>query len=102
MRPAAERRRTEWEMSDEVSGLVLAFPGERLRRFVAVQMVRPNHWRAAVFVGWHLDPAFPPDRHFATFAEALNRAAKGAGKMGLPLVRDRCSMLGHGVWNAPA
>jgi endonuclease YncB( thermonuclease family) len=81
---------------------VVDFPGERLRRFVAVQMVQPGSWRAAVFTGWHLDPRIPPDEPVSTHYDALSRAEKGARKLGLPIVRDRFSVFRRGVRSAPA
>jgi hypothetical protein len=82
-------------------GKILPLPTARIRRFVAVQMVQPEQWRAAVFIGWHADPSVRPDRCVATYAEAASRAAKGARKTGLPLISDRCSVLGRGVWAVP-
>lgn len=100
---ADDDRWAEWgAQSDDLSGHVLPFPGERLRRFVGIQLVRPDRWRAAVFIGWHVDPSVAPDRHLTTYADALNRAEKAAMKLGLPLIADRCSVLGRGVWKAPA
>lgn len=98
-RPSADEKR--WVVSEKASGAVLKFP-RRPRRFVAVQFVGPNHWRAAVFVGWHVDPKIPCDRIVSSFTEALRRAEKGAAKLAIPLVSDRCAIAGHGVWSGPA
>ena len=91
-----------WIECDDGLGEVIGFPGERLRRFVAVQMVQPGRWRAAVFIGWHLDPHIKPDRRLSSYAEAISRADKGARGLGLPRVSDRYSVLGRGVWSASA
>jgi len=79
---------------------VLRFPAP-LRRFVAVQMVRPGKWRAAVFIGWHIDPNFRPSRCKETYAEAVAIARRGAVKFGLSFVADRYSVARYGVWSAP-
>lgn len=83
------------------NGQLMRFPREHLRRFVAVQFVHPDSWRAAVFVGWHVDPARTPSKCFASYAEAAAVAKRGAQKMGLPLVRNRCSVPRYGVWESP-
>lgn len=108
---------TAWSRWYDHSGEVVAFPA-RLRRFVAVEVVpgtdrtdgtdgtdrarvREDRYRARVFVGWHPDPSIGPSARFRTYADARKVAEKGAHKLGLPFVGDRCSVTGHGVWSAP-
>lgn len=80
-------------------GHLLRFPARRLRRFVAVEMVGKDQYRARVFVGWHADPKIRPSASASTYAAALAIAEKGARKMGVPLIQDRYSVAGHGVWS---
>jgi hypothetical protein len=80
---------------------VVPFPGQRLRRFVAVQFIAPDSWRAAIFVGWNVDPNAPQDGNVTTHWEALARAKRIAHNLGLPLIADRCRVPGGKVLTAP-
>lgn len=95
MRDAA---RSFWA-EDDGSGVVIPFPRERLRRFIAVQFISRKQWRAGIFAGWHM--VSPDPMLVTTCGEALSRARRCAARLGLPLIDDRCSILGGDVLEVP-